>query len=323
MLTKLQIRNFRGFSDLTLTDFGLVNLIVGRNNAGKTSFLEAIKAACSPEQPQALAGLFRPSVGNVDRRFNRWLLRDGIGNDNVELNAAWTEGETALVLRSQKSTTPEPEPTQPFSVWSNGRLGFLDRTAIWKRRGRPLEVKVASVQHRVPEALVSAFGDAVRPKAGETQMESLLQAVDERVKSVRIDFAQNEQPFIVVDIGLSERVPLPQAGQGIYRLVAIFSELLGQHPDLCLIDEVENGIHYTALPQLWKGIAEAASRLKVQVFVTTHSHECLLAAHEAFAVRKDYDLRVIQLYRVGDLTEGRVLDQKHIQAAVDGEIELR
>jgi AAA15 family ATPase/GTPase len=170
---------------------------------------------------------------------------------------------------------------------------------------------------------VDAFAEAVRPAEGEAQMESLLRSVDDRVKTVRLDYTQGSQPFIVVDVGLSQRVPLSQAGQGIYRLVAIFSELLGQRPQICFIDEIENGIHYTVLPQVWKGIAEVAERLGIQVFATTHSGECLAAAHEAFAARKSYDLRVIQLYRTNDQTDGRVLDRKLIESGLEGNIDLR
>jgi AAA15 family ATPase/GTPase len=172
--------------------------------------------------------------------------------------------------------------------------------------------------------MATAFAEAVRPSEGEAQMESLLRSVDNRVKTVRLDYAQGQQqPFIVVDIGLSRRVPLSQVGQGVYRLVAIFSELLGQRPDICFIDEIENGIHYSVLPQVWDGIAEVAERLHIQVFATTHSGECLAAAHESFSKRKSYDLRVVQLYRTDGCIEGRVLNRELIQAGLDGNIDLR
>lgn len=70
-------------------------------------------------------------------------------------------------------------------------------------------------------------------------------------------------------------------------------------------------------------MAEVAARLDIQVFATTHSWECLLAAHEVFAARDPYDLRVVQLYRLGDAIDGRVLDRDHIESAIAGEIELR
>ena len=59
------------------------------------------------------------------------------------------------------------------------------------------------------------------------------------------------------------------------------------------------------------------------MFITTHSRECLEAAHRVFDERPNYDLRVVQLYRVRDQIDGRVLDRQHIEAAVESEIEVR
>ncbi|MCW5198372.1 AAA family ATPase [Desulfobulbus sp. F3] len=42
MITQLEIKNFRGFSEYKIDDIGQVNLLVGTNNCGKTSVLEAI-----------------------------------------------------------------------------------------------------------------------------------------------------------------------------------------------------------------------------------------------------------------------------------------
>lgn len=43
MITQFEINNFRGFSRYTIDDVGQVNLLVGTNNSGKTSILEAIQ----------------------------------------------------------------------------------------------------------------------------------------------------------------------------------------------------------------------------------------------------------------------------------------
>jgi hypothetical protein len=63
--------------------------------------------------------------------------------------------------------------------------------------------------------MVDAFADVVRAPNDEKQMEDLLRTVDPRVSSVRLD-AVGETPFIVVDVGLGKRLPLSQAGQGLY-----------------------------------------------------------------------------------------------------------
>jgi len=43
VLTSLEIRNFRAFSHLVINRLGRVNLVVGRNNVGKTCLLEALR----------------------------------------------------------------------------------------------------------------------------------------------------------------------------------------------------------------------------------------------------------------------------------------
>lgn len=39
-ITSIEINQFRGIKQLTVSDFSNINLIVGDNNSGKTTFLE-------------------------------------------------------------------------------------------------------------------------------------------------------------------------------------------------------------------------------------------------------------------------------------------
>ena len=48
-LSYLNIRNFRGVKDLELNDLSTINIIVGDNNSGKTSLLEAISLLENPD----------------------------------------------------------------------------------------------------------------------------------------------------------------------------------------------------------------------------------------------------------------------------------
>src|SRR6476469_1617010 len=50
-LDNLTIHRFRGLRDLTLQDLGQINILVGGNNSGKTSVLEAISTYCRPLDP--------------------------------------------------------------------------------------------------------------------------------------------------------------------------------------------------------------------------------------------------------------------------------
>jgi AAA15 family ATPase/GTPase len=46
---------------------------------------------------------------------------------------------------------------------------------------------------------------------------------------------------------------------------------------IIFIDEIENGLHYTAYPDIWKTLFRLAIELDSQIFATTHSLEMIQA----------------------------------------------
>ena len=54
MIKSLKITGYRGFKDLEMGHLGRVNLLVGKNNSGKTSALEALSLLSSGYDPSAL-----------------------------------------------------------------------------------------------------------------------------------------------------------------------------------------------------------------------------------------------------------------------------
>ncbi|MDI1481815.1 ATP-binding protein [Polyangium sp. y55x31] len=76
-LESFTVERFRGIRDLELRDLGRFNLLVGRNNSGKTSVLEALSVFCAPLDPWKWMGVasWREPFGGstVVERF-RWLF---------------------------------------------------------------------------------------------------------------------------------------------------------------------------------------------------------------------------------------------------------
>ncbi|MCY4288392.1 MAG: AAA family ATPase [Aestuariivita sp.] len=70
-------------------------------------------------------------------------------------------------------------------------------------------------------------------------------------------------------------VPLKRLGDGAQRLLGIALALANCQNGILLIDEVENGIHYSILPKLWGMIFQAAQEGNIQVIATTHSWDCI------------------------------------------------
>ena len=63
VIQNLQINSFRGLKGLNLSDLGWVNILVGKNNSGKTTILEAISIVCNPLDPFQW-------IGTSERRLN-------------------------------------------------------------------------------------------------------------------------------------------------------------------------------------------------------------------------------------------------------------
>jgi energy-coupling factor transporter ATP-binding protein EcfA2 len=74
MINSIKISGYRGFSDFSMTGLGRINLLVGRNNTGKTSILEALHLLASGSDLSALwrillrrgeQPVFEPSPGRA------------------------------------------------------------------------------------------------------------------------------------------------------------------------------------------------------------------------------------------------------------------
>ena len=125
------------------------------------------------------------------------------------------------------------------------------------------------------------------------------------------------------DIGLPKLVPMPFMGEGVRRVLSIVLAIANAPGGVVLIDEVENGLHYSVMKDVWKAIAVAARQMDAQVFASTHSWECIQAAHHAFQESKPYELRYFRLDRVGDQITLKYLDEQSLTRIESTDLEIR
>ena len=114
-------------------------------------------------------------------------------------------------------------------------------------------------------------------------------------------------------------------GEGVNRFAHFIMTMMTKNVRDVFIDEIENGIHYTAQMDVWKAIGRAAREENIQVFATTHSYEMIEAAHKAFKDDDPYEFRFHRLYRdstTGNI-EARTYDEFGVDAAISREREIR
>jgi len=125
------------------------------------------------------------------------------------------------------------------------------------------------------------------------------------------------------DIGLGRLVPLPVMGEGMVRLASLVLAIGNVPNGVVLVDEIENGLHHSILPKVWQAIGEVARQFNTQVFTTTHSLECIVAAHRAFSESERYDFRLHRLERVNETIRAVTYDQETLEAAIETGLEVR
>lgn len=75
--------------------------------------------------------------------------------------------------------------------------------------------------------------------------------------------------------GHSQPIPLKGLGDGVTRLFAAALALANSRGGFLLLDEAENGIHYSVQLDFWRMVLRAAQKYNVQVLATTHSKDCV------------------------------------------------
>jgi predicted ATPase len=329
MLKSLQIKNFRGLRDLRIEPLKRVNLITGQNNAGKTGVLEALVLLLD-DQTQTyrnrLPDLFRTAGGDWNENFWKWLFYNKNLKQNLKVEASLGDGTNfGIILRGSQA----PIDFSPAQFGQAGQIGGVQYLLTVGKAHANLKPAIFSTHPSNPTQDAVDYNRVIL-KRRKKQVEEMLRYIEPRLETVEaLQVGQPGQPggssspLIYADLGLSEMIPVTQLGQGFNRLLDIYSEIVVADAKVLLIDEIENGLHHSVLPIVWKGLFLAAKEFDVQIFATTHSWECILAADEAARAGENYDLALIRLDRVKEDIKATVIDEKSLSTAKELQWEMR
>ena len=114
------------------------------------------------------------------------------------------------------------------------------------------------------------------------------------------------------------RVPIGSMGDGMWRMLGLALSLANARGGVLLVDEIDTGLHYSVMEDMWRMISEQATVLSVQVFATTHSRDC----YESLAAIAKLDDVTIQ--RI-DRSRGEAVrySSAAIVAAAERSVEVR
>jgi AAA15 family ATPase/GTPase len=119
-------------------------------------------------------------------------------------------------------------------------------------------------------------------------------------------------------------LPLRSMGDGINRILTIILALVNSDNGYLLIDEFENGLHYSIQENLWNIIFSLTQKLNIQVFVTTHSEDSIRCFEKTLnKVQNPLDGKLIRLDNDNGSIKQVVFNASELKIANDNDIEIR
>ena len=364
MLETLRLYRFRGFEAYELTDLTRVNLLVGKNNCGKTSILEGIHLLVTGGNPLVLRQSANrrgevSETGNAPGRewgpdishffFGHRLepdigfrisSDDGYGHVSVTVHSAPLEEQYQSSLFDDNMDQPLPfvlkikgnasKNLPPIPVTENGSLLNLRQLRFLIRRSEGLTAP--PVQFVTPDSLdpvpMRAIWDTVLTEGRESEVINAMKILENDLDSIHFltsDASWRRYGRAGVLLGFQgggRRVPLGSYGDGMRRLLALSLSLIRTANGFLLVDEVDTGLHWTVMEDMWRLVVDSARQSSVQVFATTHSYDCVRGLASLVESRPDFAADV-SIQKVGSLDGAVGLDAEQIRVAIDHDIEVR
>ncbi|MCK5678863.1 MAG: AAA family ATPase [Flavobacteriaceae bacterium] len=278
-IKEIEIKNFKCFDNFEAKGFGRVNLIGGKNNVGKTALMEA-----------AYVNTYAQDI----KRFTTVLYAIKYMRENLNILSNNLTADIKNFIEQSNGIFVQSN-INKVSFEVNEQNGI--KQYHFEFKNKKIDVNVNNFSFEINDIeniqFIDNFGlsnneiinnySAIQKREKEDYLNNLLHQFDSSIDALKII---DKSPQCRMDIDYLE---ITELGDGVRHLVSIVTSLYKCEHGYLFIDEVDNGIHYTMLDELWRVIFEVSSQLDVQVFATTHSKESIESFNRVQKERKDED----------------------------------
>lgn len=354
MLRDLTIKNYRAFKDFSIDGLARVNLIVGQNNAGKTSFLEAVYLLVNQHSPSVLLEL-------LDRRGEFASLPDAPGrieyqtsylfndfqlsverlrpNHMISISSQEEEYRSAqFMVTSRRSSFGSPQPglqidasysapieDAPLALDISENYFFSSSTRFNTLRRPPSRYHFVGTELSDLDYLSNLYNRILQNTSIEKHaIISTLQLIEPRIEDFHFLGQQTPGRVLLELVDREGGIPLSSMGEGLRRILTLALHSLVSERGVLLIDEIDTGLYHGVQTDVWRFLIEIARHLNVQIFATTHSWDCVEAFQEALADSTDpNEGKLFRLQRRGDTIYPVDYTVEQLGVAVRHAIEVR
>ena len=319
-LTYFKVQNFKRFKELEVKDIGQFNLVLGDNNVGKTSFLEALLVDTKRGERFLSNLLYALKYRGVGNSFPGGVLsfyqkREETKSDVKPLEIDFSIQSKKTIADLSKLFIDSITLAFSYDLEKNeihfSRLDDAFAVQAGKKTDEdirrentfpnPGSLDQLIETHFVPfvssfngynEELVGHYSRVLEyDKAKKKDFIHTMKRVLYDIDDFFINTTMSNRPIILCELkSESARIPLAMMGEGTVKLFRILSTITRcraeRYPRL-MIDEIDTGIHYSRMKDFWKTILLAAKENDVQLFATTHNLECIKYFKEALEELSD------------------------------------
>ncbi len=306
MLTSVEIKNYRGFQHYRMEGLSRVNLLVGKNNSGKTTLLEGIQFLTAAGDPAVLQEITQrrgevliettPAIRQyADIRHLFYEHEFAIGSS---FSIAGNDGYAPLHAEIELHRSPRPGEPDATSVVLKivGKAKSIVRVLLSQEGGaifaptystqigtksNKMQTRFVGAESATRRYLAQLWDDITRERK-ESYVEEAMRILDPNIESVRIltgaswsGTTYSKGGILVGMKGQKTLVPLGSMGDGVWRMMVLAASLAFTQGSCLFIDEIDTGLHYSVLADMWKLVITQAVASNIQVFVTTHSWDCI------------------------------------------------
>jgi hypothetical protein len=134
---------------------------------------------------------------------------------------------------------------------------------------------VNSIQLAIMWDDVTTSGQEADVAAAMRVLEPKLESVHPLTGMFASGYFPSRGGFVVGLKDQEPRLPLGSMGDGMRRLMALATSLAFTKNGCLFVDEIDTGLHYSVMPDMWELVIKKAVASNIQVFATTHSWDCI------------------------------------------------
>lgn len=335
-LSDLEISNFRKFQKLEINNLGLINLIVGDNNIGKTSLLEAL--LFTQDKKEYLERLAFAYIDRVNIHPDKNETSEGI---------SWYYNLNNNFLNDYERCCNETNNIE-FRIYNN--RFFIDylidfNSNLTETEGKKI-ISYTDIDYLILKNLPYEYGIKMPFIAyGKGFGNELANVYDNEIRpnrnlekifldNLRLFIPNVENVYVRLDGSIDIRDkdyfvdrPLHQYGEGANKLFRILLLLTLHRGKRLLIDEIDAGIHFSRFKEFWRILLNIAKKDNTQIIATTHNEECIrfftdVLNEDSFGIEYQQISRVIQMKFVKKL-KARSFEFESFNMASEEGVELR